>query len=68
MGGPGLPMALGSAASAVDRAIRENPAPDGFTARVGGQVAAQREAFSGLGLAALLAWGYKIALMREWME
>jgi hydrophobe/amphiphile efflux-1 (HAE1) family protein len=46
---------LGSAASAVDRAIRENPAPDGFTARVGGQVAAQREAFSGLGLAALLA-------------
>jgi multidrug efflux pump subunit AcrB len=46
---------LGSAAAAVDRAIRENPPPDGFNARVGGQVAAQREAFSGLGLAALLA-------------
>lgn len=46
---------LSAAAGAVDRAIRENPPPDGFSARVGGQIEAQRQAFSGLGLAALLA-------------
>lgn len=46
---------LSAAAAAVQRAIRENPPPDGFSARVGGQIEAQREAFSGLGLAALLA-------------
>jgi hydrophobe/amphiphile efflux-1 (HAE1) family protein len=46
---------LGAAAAAVDRALRENPPPEGFSARVGGQIEAQRQAFSGLGLAALLA-------------
>lgn len=46
---------LGSAATAVQRAIDQHPPPDGFTAHLGGQVEAQRQAFSGLGLAALLA-------------
>ncbi|MEZ4392005.1 MAG: efflux RND transporter permease subunit [Polyangiales bacterium] len=46
---------LAAAAAAVDAAVRDTPPPDGFTARVGGQIEAQRQAFSGLGLAALLA-------------
>jgi multidrug efflux pump subunit AcrB len=46
---------LGSASAAVERVIRELPPPDGFSARLGGQTAAQREAFSGLIFAALLA-------------
>ncbi|GEJ55815.1 efflux RND transporter permease subunit [Anaeromyxobacter diazotrophicus] len=46
---------LGSASAAVERAIHDVPPPDGFTARLGGQTAAQREAFSGLIFAALLA-------------
>jgi hydrophobe/amphiphile efflux-1 (HAE1) family protein len=46
---------LGSASAAVERAIRDVPPPDGFSARLGGQTAAQREAFSGLIFAALLA-------------
>lgn len=46
---------LSVAAAAVERVLRENPPPDGFTVRVGGQIEAQRQAFSGLGLAALLA-------------
>lgn len=46
---------LGSASAAVQRAIHDVPPPDGFTAQLGGQTAAQREAFSGLVFAALLA-------------
>lgn len=46
---------LGRAAAAVDRALAEEPPPEGFAVKVGGQAEAQREAFSGLGLAALLA-------------
>ncbi len=46
---------LGEASSAVERTLLEAPPPDGFTAQLGGQSAAQREAFSGLALAALMA-------------
>ena len=46
---------LGTAAAACETAIARNPPPDGFSVRVGGQVDAQRQAFAGLGFAALLA-------------
>ncbi len=46
---------LGAAAAACEAAIARHPPPEGFSARVGGQVDAQRQAFSGLGFAALLA-------------
>jgi hydrophobe/amphiphile efflux-1 (HAE1) family protein len=46
---------LGSASAAVQKVIDENPPPDGFTAQLGGQTQAQREAFAGLGFAALMA-------------
>lgn len=46
---------LGSAAAAVRQVLDESPAPDGFTVRLGGQAAAQQDAFQGLGFAALLA-------------
>jgi len=46
---------LGAASSAVQRAIDEVPPPDGYTVQLGGQTAAQREAFSGLIFAAILA-------------
>jgi hydrophobe/amphiphile efflux-1 (HAE1) family protein len=46
---------LGSAAAAVQQVLDQSPAPDGFTATLGGQAAAQKQAFSGLGFAALLA-------------
>jgi hydrophobe/amphiphile efflux-1 (HAE1) family protein len=46
---------LGTASDAVQRALDELPPPDGFTARLGGQTAAQREAFAGLAFAALMA-------------
>jgi hydrophobe/amphiphile efflux-1 (HAE1) family protein len=46
---------LGSASSAVERMLEDAPPPDGFTAQVGGQTVAQKQAFSGLGFAALLA-------------
>jgi multidrug efflux pump subunit AcrB len=46
---------LGKASAAVQQAIYELPPPDGFTAQLGGQTAAQREAFSGLIFAAILA-------------
>jgi hypothetical protein len=48
---------LGAAADAVDARPRGTPPPDGFTVRLGGQSLAQREAFSGLGFAGLLAAG-----------
>jgi multidrug efflux pump subunit AcrB len=46
---------LGAASDGVQRALDETPLPDGFTARLGGQTLAQKEAFSGIGLAALMA-------------
>ena len=46
---------LGAASAAVDRALAEVRPPEGFTAGLSGQAAAQREAFKGLALAALMA-------------
>jgi hydrophobe/amphiphile efflux-1 (HAE1) family protein len=46
---------LGAASNGVERVLTDMPPPDGFTAQLGGQTAAQREAFSGLALAALMA-------------
>jgi len=46
---------LGTAAAGVERALRDVPAPEGFTATLSGQAQAQKEAFSGLSLAALMA-------------
>src|SRR6266498_588070 len=46
---------LGSASAAVQQAIYELPPPDGFTAQLGGQSAAQKEAFIVLIFAAILA-------------
>jgi multidrug efflux pump subunit AcrB len=46
---------LGEASAAAERTIAENPPPDGFSAGLSGQTQAQREAFSGLRFAALMA-------------
>ena len=46
---------LGSVADAVRTALEETPPPDGFTVKLGGQAAAQKDAFAGLTLAVLLA-------------
>ncbi|HVO19665.1 MAG TPA: efflux RND transporter permease subunit [Anaeromyxobacter sp.] len=46
---------LGSVSVAAQRVVDELPKPDGFTATLGGQTAAQKEAFGGLAFAALLA-------------
>jgi hydrophobe/amphiphile efflux-1 (HAE1) family protein len=46
---------LGTVAAAVRAVLDETPPPDGFTVRLGGQAAAQQEAFQGLGFAVLLA-------------
>jgi len=46
---------LGGAAAAVQGAIDSVPMPEGFSVRLGGQAQAQKEAFSGLGLAALMS-------------
>ncbi|BDG09309.1 efflux RND transporter permease subunit [Anaeromyxobacter paludicola] len=46
---------LGSASAAVQKAIDELPPPEGYTAQLGGQTQAQKEAFAGLGFAALMA-------------
>ncbi|HTO98689.1 MAG TPA: efflux RND transporter permease subunit, partial [Myxococcales bacterium] len=46
---------LGTASAAVERALRDIPAPEGFTATLSGQAQAQKDAFSGLSLAALMA-------------
>jgi multidrug efflux pump subunit AcrB len=46
---------LGTAAAAVERALRDIRAPDGFSATLSGQAQAQKDAFSGLSLAALMA-------------
>src|SRR5439155_6372552 len=46
---------LGSASAAVERVLRDVRAPEGFTASLSGQAQAQKDAFSGLSLAALMA-------------
>jgi multidrug efflux pump subunit AcrB len=46
---------LGSAAVATQAAIDALPPPDGFTATLGGQVAAQKDAFGSLQFSALMA-------------
>ena len=46
---------LGTASAAVGQALRETHLPQGFTAQLGGQTAAQKEAFTGLSFAALMA-------------
>jgi hydrophobe/amphiphile efflux-1 (HAE1) family protein len=46
---------LGTASEAVQGVLDELPPPDGFSAQLGGQTAAQREAFAGLAFAALMA-------------
>jgi multidrug efflux pump subunit AcrB len=46
---------LGGASAAVQKAVDELPPPDGFTVQLGGQTQAQKEAFSGLIFAALMA-------------
>jgi multidrug efflux pump subunit AcrB len=46
---------LGTAAAATQDALHGIVVPEGFTLRLGGQAAAQKEAFAGLGLAALMA-------------
>jgi hydrophobe/amphiphile efflux-1 (HAE1) family protein len=46
---------LGAASAEVQKAVDELPPPEGFTATLGGQTAAQKEAFTGLIFAALLA-------------
>lgn len=46
---------LGSASAAVERALHDLQAPEGFTATLSGQAQARKDAFSGLSLAALMA-------------
>ncbi|MBX3193100.1 MAG: efflux RND transporter permease subunit [Labilithrix sp.] len=46
---------LGAASDAAQRAIDSVPAPDGFSVQLGGQTIAQKQAFQGLGLAAIMA-------------
>jgi hydrophobe/amphiphile efflux-1 (HAE1) family protein len=46
---------LGSATRGVQRALADTPPPDGFTVGLSGLSEAQRQAFSGLGFAALMA-------------
>jgi hydrophobe/amphiphile efflux-1 (HAE1) family protein len=46
---------LGTASTAVQKALDDSPPPDGFTARLGGQTLEQKKAFAGLAFAALMA-------------
>ncbi len=46
---------LGAASDAVQKALDDHPPPDGFTAQLGGQTLAQKQAFQGIGLAAIMA-------------
>jgi multidrug efflux pump subunit AcrB len=46
---------LGSAAGAVEAILDQTPPPEGFSVRLGGQSEAQKQAFQGLGFAALMA-------------
>jgi multidrug efflux pump subunit AcrB len=46
---------LGTVSAAVQRILDQNPPPEGFEVRMGGQTAAQKEAYAGLILAAIMA-------------
>lgn len=46
---------LGAASAAVQKAVDETTIPDGFSVQLGGQTMAQKQAFQGIGLAALMA-------------
>lgn len=46
---------LGAASGAVQKALDDHPPPDGFTAQLGGQTLAQKQAFQGITLAAVMA-------------
>src|SRR5207253_4594718 len=46
---------LGTASAGVERALHDVRAPEGFSASLSGQAQAQKDAFSGLSLAALMA-------------
>ncbi len=46
---------LGAASGAVQKALDDHPPPDGFSAQLGGQTLAQKQAFQGLTLAAVMA-------------
>src|SRR5215469_1480489 len=46
---------LGTASRKVEEVLKQTPPPQGFTANLGGQTAEQREAFTGLSFAKLLA-------------
>jgi multidrug efflux pump subunit AcrB len=46
---------LGAASDGAQHAIDEVTAPDGFSVQLGGQTLAQKQAFQGLGLAAIMA-------------
>ncbi len=46
---------LGAVSAAMQQLLGELPAPEGFSATLGGQTEAQKQAFAGLGFAALLA-------------
>ncbi len=46
---------LGAASEAVQKVVDDTPAPEGFTAHLGGQTVEQKKAFSGLLFAALMA-------------
>ncbi len=46
---------LGAASDAAQKVLDDAPPPDGFSARLGGQTAAQKEAFAGLAFAAFMA-------------
>jgi hydrophobe/amphiphile efflux-1 (HAE1) family protein len=46
---------LGGASAAVQKIIDDNPPPESFSVQLGGQTAAQKQAFAGLSFAALMA-------------
>jgi hydrophobe/amphiphile efflux-1 (HAE1) family protein len=46
---------LGTASAAVEKVLADTPPPDGFTVQAGGQTLAQKQAFSGLGMAGIMA-------------
>lgn len=46
---------LGAASDGVQKVIDDTPAPDAFTVKLGGQTLAQKQAFQGIGLAAIMA-------------
>jgi hydrophobe/amphiphile efflux-1 (HAE1) family protein len=46
---------LGSASAGAQKALDETTVPDGFSVQLGGQTLAQKQAFQGIGLAAIMA-------------